>query len=948
MIFFKYILFAIFQLFFLSNLAHAELSCIGNTYEPKYTSISNFPSVKILTDSESIVAGDTIDIDAEITMDQYAIPYYRWCTNVGSLERSLNSFKSIKWILPSTLSETDEAVIYVTAGDSLGHHAYDRKSFSTGSVVTDKFIVDAPLLFTLGNETSKNSIKLQWLARNTVALSNVEGYEIDYADNGFFTNATSVKVQGKTEATISNLEDNKRYYFKVRGYNSVSNNAQWSNSENITVKLEDTPYFDEFNRQPANAATHVDKLPRLIWYAYDKDGDDLDYRVLIGESPDSLRSVRSFKQDEYDKHYFDFKEQGERALKPNTKYYWKVQLREQGRSRDYYGGEYIANGLRTFTTITDGSDLSIEAINLQGEVKPDSEVSFEITVKNKGTEIAKAVCFDADYIKQSASFPFRRASGCMSQNLAPNATEKVLVTVGFQDSDETYNGVHYDNVLVSGSSEIEFYFDRQDVQDTVKSNNKKRISIQYENAGAPDITHFDVQEYGRQSDGNTMWARAGKDVKILVQARDDVQIVNALVQYKYADGDWITIESFDNHNDGLTKGSFFWHLDAASSTRDAVRIRVVVTDDAGASTERVSLPFSIYSNQGQVSSVAENTSYKLGGAIGIIPDYQGEHDLRYVKFYLACGAYQEKIFEHIDNTGFRFESRYEATIPNDDKFVSQQCKIKTIISDVRHNLLEHFSEAFVVNPQTELPEPFTESKLIFDIEANFPSDAESKNESVKTKFVELDDNNIAHVVLEHRYTYMRDTASGNGEDEQVNVSNLYYVTYNKTNGNVSQPILITDYHYRAVDLTVLNGNPQVLLENTSGNRQLAISSKVGNGFSQPAVILNQNVPAILDTYKLSSHPNRLLANSTDSVYANGYLWQIDTKYQEEILRYSFSNGRIGNEERVRVTTSSNVDVFNDIEPSSWTQPVVDGNYIYYIVRREDVSRKPMMVRFRLH
>lgn len=70
--------------------------------------------------------------------------------------------------------------------------------------------------------------------------ANVEGYEIQYADNAAFTGKKTVKAPGAktTKKTIS-LKTGKTYYVRVRGYKKVSGltyYSAWSGKKQVTVK----------------------------------------------------------------------------------------------------------------------------------------------------------------------------------------------------------------------------------------------------------------------------------------------------------------------------------------------------------------------------------------------------------------------------------------------------------------------------------------------------------------------------------------------------------------------------------------------------------------------------------------------------------------------------------------------------------------------------------------
>ncbi|HCT91732.1 MAG TPA: hypothetical protein DF613_10200, partial [Lachnospiraceae bacterium] len=69
--------------------------------------------------------------------------------------------------------------------------------------------------------------------------SNVDGYEIQYADNAAFTGKKTVKVPGvKTTKKDVSVKKGKTYYIRVRGYKKVSGltyYSAWSGKKKVSV-----------------------------------------------------------------------------------------------------------------------------------------------------------------------------------------------------------------------------------------------------------------------------------------------------------------------------------------------------------------------------------------------------------------------------------------------------------------------------------------------------------------------------------------------------------------------------------------------------------------------------------------------------------------------------------------------------------------------------------------
>lgn len=288
---------------------------------------------------------------------------------------------------------------------------------------------DIPVLYGLGTETSRDHVTLRWKkVIDSHYKDNVTYYEVQYADNRSFDNATLENVGNTTAGNntyesisyiVTGLQDNKTYYFRVRSTNNLGT-SNWGAWESIHINIQDNPYFDEDYQMPANRAMNISKTPILEWRASDDDGDELDYYVTYGTSADNLCTKRAFRKPGYEgQDWFDFAAEYHEPLKPNTKYFWQIWVREDGRDKDYYGGEYIKSPVWNFTTIGIGSDLAMSGVTQEGEIKPDSDALFKVTVKNQGTEVAAARSIKCFYIKNGQESEFWTGYGRVDRDLAP-------------------------------------------------------------------------------------------------------------------------------------------------------------------------------------------------------------------------------------------------------------------------------------------------------------------------------------------------------------------------------------------------------------------------------------------------------------------------------------------------------------------------------------------------
>jgi len=206
-------------------------------------------------------------------------------------------------------------------------------------------------------------------------------YEISVADNLSFTGARTYSAGKNLTYQVTDLYDNTRYYFRVRAKNSQST-GPWSDTTSILIDLQNTPQFNTAFQKPADHAVNADKDPKFEWGATDSDGDDLEYYLEAGPSPDHL----VYNSGWITKNHIYWHEISNDTLAPNTTYYWHVMVRESGRDKNYYGGAYPVSPLWSFTTVAKGPDLQISQVTLLDPIKPNREARLEVVIKNRGTE----------------------------------------------------------------------------------------------------------------------------------------------------------------------------------------------------------------------------------------------------------------------------------------------------------------------------------------------------------------------------------------------------------------------------------------------------------------------------------------------------------------------------------------------------------------------------------
>ncbi len=835
----------------------------------------------------------------------------------------------------------------VCAVDNANNHSYWR--LTPGFNVQPADAIEPPsstYINNPGTETPNTSIQIKW--RKIIGSDNelnVDYYELEYADNVQLNNAQHISpiydnsdpgnIYSTSSYTVTNLQDNTRYYFKVRGVNSVAP-GPWSLPQNILVNLEHWPAFDESYQEPAHNASGVSKAPILRWRATDADNDDtLDYYVTLGTDPNQLDSIRAFNKDGYQgQSYFDFSDEYHDLLRPNTTYFWQVKVKEGGKDKAYYDGEYIHTPVWQFTTVSEGSDLAVTSVVLDGTVSPGATVNFKATVRNLGTETANRASFKAVYIKEGSESPFWNCSGYMSADLAPGAEEIVDVEIKFRTDIWESGGVTYDNILVSGDSQVKFLFNWNDEQDVNWDNNSFTLPIHYEDAGGPVIDYFDLREYGSMYENwlPEFWARMGRELRIVVQAHDDIMVARFVVQQRFHQADaWVTIHDQTNESEHLTiiqeefgngSSSFIWPVPTGIETTNDAQFKILLYDDNDNLTERESEPFPIYSNRVEASIQPVSGVFKVGETLSFNANFDGDNTVTHVTVKLIYGSRADSdIFLVNDDNGVTVSNPVQWSIPENNIYASENCYLEFHVSDNRGNGVDVRSERFRIVPNQAVPAPFNESVVIYTDEFQFPTGAFNTQQKRLVKFVKVDDNNLVHAIVEHSYSYFLNTAANYDADTFVYRADTYYVTYDITSGVVSGRILVCDKNFQASSLEVINTVPYVLLKSRVHDT-MAYTLKSGSSFTAPVSIENTNVPRLSGIPTLQSSSSDVHSLSEPQILHNGYLWDLDI-FTTRIYRSSFNNGTFGSREYYSLNN-------NETLGSYRVKPVASGDYIYYI------------------
>jgi hypothetical protein len=814
-------------------------------------------------------------------------------------------------------------------------------------VVTQE-LPGTPELYSIGVSTASEQVTLKW--RKVIDSSyhhNADHYIIEYRkqynewDSAQSVNAGNPSTESNVFETltyaINGLVDDRTYYFRVKAVNNAGD-SDWSNVQSIKVDIEDLPFFmlDHF---PDDGELNVSKTPELRWWAHDNDGDTLDYYVTLRESGGNWKTLRSFKDPEHQgEETFNFSNEYDEPLKPDTGYEWQIWVRESGRTRDYYGGEYIKSEIHSFTTINTGADPCIVDVEQVGEIKPDSEVLFKVTVKNNGTESVASQLISTSYIKNDQESPFWDGAARTSTDLEPNQSVIIDLYVRFMDNIWNKNGVSYDNVLSAGTSQIRFFFAQNNEQDIDLSNNTYLTTIEYVDMGGPVLEKLYIREhyntcYGPKcSNANyDFWARAGQDISINISAVDDVRVQQVVLQAKYALSDNYQELKNWTHDDDDFYANTKWSIPDDIQTTDEAQIRVLLYDNQNNETIKETACFSIYSNNINASIAPLQAIYKEGNILTYAISNTSDHAISNIDVGLCLGSYCDNIIRLSDNTGLSLQTSYEWTIPTDNQYVSQNLYLKMEIIDVRGNSKEVISNTFAIEANTELPAPFGQSISMYDEEFSFPVDASETYQSINVIFLKIDTNNIAHAIVTDNYSYRTSTSTY--------VDNKYYITYNQTTDKVSEKVFLCDKNYKIIDFELIENVPYVILEkrevvsrtyswytNHSLNsfNQYYYTYKNGSSFVSPINLINPTVPRVSKAIDQGTGSSEV-SGDIRIIFGNGYLWRLDLG--NYIYRYSFSDGQIGSEERIRLAQRYDLECY-DINPT------YDSNIIYFIDRSE--------------
>jgi len=788
---------------------------------------------------------------------------------------------------------------------------------------------EKPIIRSLNPKTYKTEVNLRWMKVNDVQNNHdADYYEIQCStsesklENGKPIKATpNVKDQFINETlswTVAqcngrSLEDDTTYYFRVV---AVKNDmkSKPSDIESTTIIIQDVPIIDLKYQEPKDGEVNVSTTPIFKWKASDKDNDILEYYVRYGTSKDKLYRLKGFDEN----NYFNFQENN-KSLCFHEKYYWQIWVREKGKNKSSYdGNEYPSSPIWNFTTTRTGPDLSITKVELASVLKPGEKAEFKVIVENKGSQAAPPQSIFMNYIKRDKNTknktktietPFYNGSYYMMDFIKPNEEKSFIVEVNFLDSIREKNGIIYDNILVCGESKIKAYFGFEACEDTNRDNNYDILTINYVDKGKPQITYFDILAYGDEP----FWALKDKPIFINMSAKDDFQISEIHYEYQLqGNEEWKKITVISVDADHFSEKIEWMVPSKLQSTKEA-RIRVLLYDSVKHVTEKISEPFSIYSSRIDALLSPGSNSFTIGKN-DLLYHYEisADNPIQHIRVKLNYGLRTIKIGdEQTLTTALKNSQTWQ--IPN-NYYASPSCSLTIEVNDIYGAAKSITSKKFTILPNTDLPYPFKQVSLYDDV-FKFPDNANFKQEFINISNVKIDEKNIIHSVVNHSYSYETDIP--------ISTSNYYYLTHDTIKKIKSSKILICSKDYNVLDMNIINSTPYVLLKSTEGFNRLAYTFKQGNTFVKPEIILNKSVPGIKQDIRINKAPTSDLCLPAQFAFANNCLWNLDIT-NNYISKYPFSNGTVGNKERVKI--SSGPGSFHTM----YVKPVVDGKWIYAI------------------
>ena len=775
----------------------------------------------------------------------------------------------------------------------------------------DTCAIEKPYMLTLEKNIEGSSITIYWskilhIPEITYILSYYKNNEIEKTiqqNIGDPSISDDIAQQETLSYTITNLEGGNEYCLKLKAM-TKDDESPWCDAQCVFLNI--YPVFDTLLTFPADGDTDIKKTPELRWLAIDAEGEKLEYYFTFGENRNRLNLTRSFSElTSY---------QISTMLKPNATYYWQVWVREQGQQYiDYYNSDYPKSDIWHFTTIHSGHDLAITEVSFTDTIRPDSEIVFQLQVKNFGNETSPPQIIKSKYIKNDSESLFYIGENATGQTVEPGETILMNIKVKFQYELINNNGQLYDNILIPGESKINFFFTPVHDQDLELSNNEYIVTIHYNDINAPQLTNFHLNAYGDWPD--SWWALQGNPLSVSFQAEDDILISEIMLQYRlFLTNQWETIRQ---QTISQQKTDFFyqWKIPENIVLTNNAQIQILLYDGQNNETVIQSDPFAIHSNAISATIAIPNNEYMVNEQLSYTITTQMDNPIKNYTVRLIYGSETTIIQYH------ECEIQQGRWTINDNQYVNKNCYLEMTLYDIYANEIIVTSEPFIIRPY--VPFPFSIIEL-FDDEHNFPIDAANMIEKKSIKHIKID-NNIIHAIVLHHCEYTQN-------DIYKCFNDQFYISYNLTTQKRLSKIKICDNDRDTVDFEIFSETPHILLKNAL--EQYYWTFQKDHQFMPEISVLNRNIPQITGIEHL--HECSMIEDLSSDRYINArgyvsnqqgswhYLWKLSI-HHSTINRVKYYKGECYPLEVVDVNNETGKNL-----ESRWVLPVADEYLIYFI------------------
>ncbi len=640
-------------------------------------------------------------------------------------------------------------------------------------------------IYTLPYKTASSTLTVSW--EQVPALSNDRArYEINVADNPAFYESQVYDAGEALRYLVPDLKDNTRYYFRVRAKNS-SGTGPWSDTVSIAVDLQNTPQFNTAFQKPADRAVNVDIDPKFEWGVTDLDGDDLEYYIEIGTSVQNL----VYHSGWISKKHLYWHEISTTKLAPGTTYYWRVKVRESGRDKAYYGGNYPSSPLWSFSTILRGPDLRIGQVSLLDPVRPNRQTRLKIHIRNSGTEAVDSFYARLRYKKNGTVNDFAtQPMQFFDIPLAPGGGTDIILIADFRDEIIEKNGKSYDNILAEGVSYLVIDLPYSD-DDINPLDNRQEYKITYTDQGEPQFDYLYVGHqslYAENKVHGTLGSVLGGDSNgIEFSVKDDMQVTEAKIYYRLSQSDnWHLIQTFTSDKDHIS-GLVKWTIpEDQGYLTDSLQIRVTATDNSGNLSEIVSHSIAVYDNRLAVT-VPTVSAHQVGEQFSLPLQIDHAYDIDLIEIKLIANGRSEILYSNIETSGFTPPTSVTLTLPSDNLYADAQAKLEIRVSDINGNEIK---EAFTFDLKANLDagDIFGNMITVYDKSyQDFPADSSMQRTDNYLKKVILDANGVAHLLVESVGWW-----KANGENDMSRHVRDFYMTYDYASKQLASPVLLFD------------------------------------------------------------------------------------------------------------------------------------------------------------